>query len=146
MISNLEHPGGTHPWRLKEKRFGIQLKDFPIGVPPKSVDEIVESFKKAITPKTKVLSISQTVYITGLIAPIKELAEEAHKRDILVAVDSGLMLFFARRMLPSSKCFARSNIFTAAVMIAILAWPISFPMSSLYSLAFLVQFLSCMFH
>jgi selenocysteine lyase/cysteine desulfurase len=88
LISNLEHPGGTHPWRLKEKRYGITLKDFPLGVPPASVDEIVESFKKAVTPRTRVLSISQTVYITGLIAPIKELAEEAHKRDILVAVDS----------------------------------------------------------
>jgi len=88
LISNMEHPAGTHPWRLKEKRYGITLKDFPLGVPSKSVDEIVESFKKAITPRTKVLSISQTVYITGLIAPIKELAEEAHKRDILVAVDS----------------------------------------------------------
>jgi selenocysteine lyase/cysteine desulfurase len=88
LISNMEHAAGTHPWRLKEKRYGIKLKDFPLGIPPKSVDEILESFKKAITPKTRVLSISQTVYITGLIAPIKELAEEAHKRDILVAVDS----------------------------------------------------------
>ena len=68
LISSLEHPGGIHPWKLKEKRFGIVVKEVPLGVPPKSVDEIVDAFKKAITPKTKVISISHTVYITGLIA------------------------------------------------------------------------------
>jgi len=88
LASNLEHPGGTHPWRLKAKRAGISIKEFQIGVPPKSVDEIVESFKKAVTPRTKVLSISHTVYITGLISPVKELSEEAHKRGILVVADS----------------------------------------------------------
>lgn len=88
LISNLEHPGGLHPWKLKEKRFGIVVKEVPLGVPPKSVDEIVDAFKKAITPKTKVISISHTVYITGLIAPIKELSKLAHENGILLAVDS----------------------------------------------------------
>jgi isopenicillin-N epimerase len=88
LISNLEHPGGLHPWKLKEKRFGIVVKEVPLGVPPKSVDEIVGAFKKAITPKTKVISISHTVYITGLIAPIKELSKLAHENGILLAVDS----------------------------------------------------------
>ncbi len=88
LISSLEHPGGIHPWKLKEKRFGIKVKEVPIGVPPKSVDEIVEPFKKAITSKTKVISISHTVYITGLIAPIKELSELAHENGILLVADS----------------------------------------------------------
>jgi len=41
-----------------------------------------------VTPRTKVLTISHTVYITGLISPLKELSEEAHKRGILVLADS----------------------------------------------------------
>ena len=88
LISSLEHPGGIHPWKLKEKRFGIKVKEVPLGVPPKSVDEIVDAFKKAITPKTKVISISHTVYITGLIAPIKELSALAHENGILLVADS----------------------------------------------------------
>jgi len=88
LMSDLEHPGGTHPWRLKAKRHGIVIKEFHLGVPPRDTDEIVESFKKAVTPRTRVLSISHTVYITGLISPIKELSEEARKRDILVVADS----------------------------------------------------------
>jgi isopenicillin-N epimerase len=88
IISTMEHPGGTHPWRLKEKRYGITVKEVPIGFPPKSVDEFVGSFEKEITPKTRVISISHTVYISGLISPLKELCRMAHDKGVLVLADS----------------------------------------------------------
>ncbi len=88
LLSTMEHPGGTHPWRLKEKRFGIKIKQVPIGLPPKNVDEIVSAFEKAITPRTRIISISHTVYISGLIAPLKELSQMAHEKDVLVLADS----------------------------------------------------------
>ena len=88
LMSSMEHPGGTHPWKIKEKRYGIKVTEVPIGLPPKSVDEFVGAFEKAITPKTKVISVSHTVYISGLIAPIKELCAMAHDRGLLVVADS----------------------------------------------------------
>jgi selenocysteine lyase/cysteine desulfurase len=88
LLSSMEHPGGIHPWRLKEKRYGIKIIEVPIGLPPKSVDEIVSAFEKAITPRTKVISISHTVFISGLIAPLKELSQMAHEKDVLVLADS----------------------------------------------------------
>lgn len=88
LLSTMEHPGGTHPWNLKEKRFGIQIKEVPIGLPPKSVSELVGAFEKAITPRTKVISISHTVYISGLISPLKELSKMAHEKGVLVLADS----------------------------------------------------------
>jgi selenocysteine lyase/cysteine desulfurase len=88
LISTMEHPGGTHPWKIKEERFGIKIKEVPIGLPPKSVDEFVDGFRKAITPKTKVISVSHTVYISGLISPLKELSKMAHEKGLLVVADS----------------------------------------------------------
>lgn len=88
LLSTMEHPGGTHPWRLKEERYGIKIKMVPIGLPPKSVDEIVSAFEKAISERTKVISISHTVYISGLIAPIRELSKMAHAKGVLVLADS----------------------------------------------------------
>jgi len=88
LISSLEHPSGILPWRLKEKRFGIKVKEVPLVIPPNSVDEIVGAFKKAITSRTKVISVSHTVYITGLITPIKELSKLAHDNGILILADS----------------------------------------------------------
>lgn len=88
ILSTMEHPGGTHPWNLKEERYGIKIVYVPIGLPPASVDEFVSGFEKSITPKTKVISISHTVYISGLISPIKELCKMAHAKGILVLADS----------------------------------------------------------
>jgi len=87
LLSDMEHPGGIHPWRLKEKRYGITIKEVPIGLPPRSVAEFVGAFEKAITPATKIISISHTVFISGLIAPLKELCVMAHKRGVLVVAD-----------------------------------------------------------
>ena len=88
VMSSMEHPGGIHPWRLKAARQGITVTDVPIGLPPQDVEEITDAFQRAITPRTKVISISHTVFISGLIAPIKELSEIAHQRDILLLADS----------------------------------------------------------
>lgn len=88
LISSHEHPAGIHPWKLKEKRFGIKVKEVPLGAPPGSVDEILSAFRKAITPRTRVISVSHTVYLTGLIFPVKELSELARDNDILLLADS----------------------------------------------------------
>lgn len=87
LISNMEHPAGIHPWRLKEKRYGISIREVPIGLPPKNVDDFVGPFEKAISSKTKIISISHTVFISGLIAPVKELCDMAHKKGVLVVAD-----------------------------------------------------------
>ena len=88
IISSQEHPAGYHPWKLQEKRHGIKVIEVPLGVPPKDVTEIIRAFESAITPRTRVISVSHTVYITGLIFPVKELSEVAHRHDILVIGDS----------------------------------------------------------
>jgi len=88
LMSDMEHPAGIHPWRLKAARHGVVIKEVPLGLPPDSVDEIVGSFERAITPRTKVITISHTVFISGLIAPLKELSEMAHRHGVLVLADS----------------------------------------------------------
>lgn len=88
LISNMEHPGALNPWRLKEKRYKIKIKEVPIGLPPKSTSEIVDAFAKAITPQTKIISIGHTVFISGLITPLKELSKMAHEKGVLVLGDS----------------------------------------------------------
>ena len=87
LISDMEHPAGIHPWRLKEKRYGIAIKEVPIGLPPKNVNDFVSPFENAISSKTKIISISHTVFISGLIAPVKELCVMAHEKGVLVVAD-----------------------------------------------------------
>jgi selenocysteine lyase/cysteine desulfurase len=88
IMSSMEHPGGINPWGMKAKRFGVKIKEFDLNLPTRDVDEVVSAFKKQITSRTKVLSISHTVYKSGLIAPVKELSEAAHERDVFVLADA----------------------------------------------------------
>jgi isopenicillin-N epimerase len=88
LTSKLEHPGHLGPWKLKEKRTGVGLKLVDLPLTPKSVDEIVGAFAAAITPKTRMISISHTVFITGLIMPLKELSRLAHDKGLLILADS----------------------------------------------------------
>ena len=88
LISNFEHPGHLGPWKLKEKRAGIKITQVDLPVTPKSVDEIVGLFAAAITPKTRMISVGHTVFITGLISPLKELSRLARDKGLLIMGDS----------------------------------------------------------
>jgi len=88
LVTSLEHPGHINPWRLKEKRSGIKIRQVEMPLFPKTTDEIVGAFAAAITPQTQMISISHTVFITGLIMPVKELSRLAHDRGLLLLADS----------------------------------------------------------
>ena len=82
-----EHGGGTGPYKTLEKRVGIKIVNVAIPAPPESVDQIVGLYEKAITPRTKAIMVSHVTYVTGLVTPIKELADLAHRRGLVISVD-----------------------------------------------------------
>ena len=88
IVSNLEHPGAINPWNLKAKRFGVKIVQIPFSTPAQSVEQIVKPFAAAITPRTKIIAVGHTVYITGQITPLKELSKMAHEKGVLVMGDS----------------------------------------------------------
>jgi len=88
LTSNFEHPGHLGPWRLKEKRTGVKVKQVDLPITPKSADEIVGAFAAAITPRTRMISVGHTVFITGLISPLKELSRLARDKGLLIMADS----------------------------------------------------------
>jgi len=88
LVTDMEHSGAIHPLRLKAKRFGIKIKEIPLRVPPRDTSEIVDDFAAAITPATKFICIGHTVYITGVITPLKELSRLAREKNILILGDS----------------------------------------------------------
>jgi selenocysteine lyase/cysteine desulfurase len=82
-----EHGGGIGPYTSLAKRRGINIVRIEIPSPPASVDQIVGLYEKAMTPRTKVIMVSHMTYVTGLVTPVKELAELAHRRGALISVD-----------------------------------------------------------
>ena len=88
LMSTHEHGGGRDPWRAREKRHGLKVVEVAVPAPPESVDQIVSLFEKAITPRTRVLMVSHISFVTGLVSPIKALAEMAHRKGLLFSVDA----------------------------------------------------------
>ncbi len=87
ILADHEHSSGTIPWQVWQETKGIKLVRPVLPILPKSKDEIVEIYRNAITPKTKIISICHIVNTNGMILPIKEVSEMAHKQGIYVAVD-----------------------------------------------------------
>jgi selenocysteine lyase/cysteine desulfurase len=82
-----EHGGGIGPYTTLAKRYGIKPVVIEIPSPPESIDQIVGLYEKAITPRTRAIMVSHITYVTGLVTPVKELADLAHRRGLLISVD-----------------------------------------------------------
>jgi selenocysteine lyase/cysteine desulfurase len=87
LLSHHEHPGGLEPWKLKAKRQGIVVRELPFPIPTPDPAAILNRFEDAITPRTKVISVSHVTFPTGCMLPVRELAALARPRGILTAVD-----------------------------------------------------------
>jgi len=69
------------------KRHGVVNKMVSVPNIPKSDEEIVGIYEKAITPKTKLIMICHMINITGQILPVKKICDMAHKHGVEVMVD-----------------------------------------------------------
>lgn len=84
LLTKSEHASNLLPWfeladKLKLKIGYIELDD--------KHEVLIENVKKAISSKTKVISIAHISNVVGDIRPVKEIIEIAHKKGILVLVD-----------------------------------------------------------
>lgn len=82
-----EHTSALNPWKYWQESKGVKLVTPTLPILPKSKEEVVDVYRSAITPKTKVISICHLVNTNGMILPIKEVTQMAHEKGILVAVD-----------------------------------------------------------
>lgn len=87
ILADHEHPSGTVAWEVWQERKGVKLVRPQLPMMPQSIEEVVEVYRNAITPKTRIISMCHIVNTTGMILPVKEISEMAHQRGILVAVD-----------------------------------------------------------
>lgn len=72
----------------QQSRVGITVKQIDIPYKPEASEQIVELFRRNITPRTKMLLISHIVWISGQIYPVKELCALAKKHNIFTVIDA----------------------------------------------------------
>ena len=87
ILSNHDHTSAYIPWEVWQETKGVKLVRPKLPLLPKSVDEVVAIYEKVITKKTKVINLCHIVNTNGIILPVKEITDMAHRKGVLVAVD-----------------------------------------------------------
>ena len=87
ILADHEHTSGTVPWKYWQETKGIKLVRPTLPMMPESPGEIVDVYRQAITPRTRVISMCHMVNTNGMILPVRDVVELARPRNILVAVD-----------------------------------------------------------
>lgn len=87
LTTTQDYPRMITTWNQRVRRDGIVLKQISFPVPPPSVDDLVERFAQAITPKTKVIHLCHITNLTGQIFPVKRIMALARPKGIEVVVD-----------------------------------------------------------
>jgi cysteine desulfurase/selenocysteine lyase len=84
VLSIMEHHSNIVPWHFHRQRKGAVLKWVDVD------DEgnfSLEAFERALSPRTKIVAITQMSNVLGTVTPIKEIVAIAHARNIPVLVD-----------------------------------------------------------
>jgi len=72
----------------RARREGIAVKKIGnLPVLPKSMDELVEIYERAITPKTRLILVTHPTHQNGQLFPVRQICEIAHRKEIEVLVD-----------------------------------------------------------
>lgn len=84
LLTESEHASNVLPWFVLAREIGIQVRYIPLD----SHHEVtLENVKKAITNKTKVISLAYVTNVIGDIRPMRDICELSHKHGILVVGD-----------------------------------------------------------
>src|SRR5690606_20056320 len=82
-----EHIGGLCCWELLAARRGVVLRQLELPVPARSSAALVDVFRRAITPATRVISVSHVTFTNGTLMPVAEIAALCRERGIICVVD-----------------------------------------------------------
>lgn len=87
IFSNQDYGSMQTMFDLVSKRWGVKTVRIDIPLHPENDEEIVEIYRKAITPKTRLILVPHIVNITGHILPVRKIADMAHEHDVEIMLD-----------------------------------------------------------
>ncbi|MDR6722665.1 cysteine desulfurase/selenocysteine lyase [Paenibacillus amylolyticus] len=84
VITQMEHHSNLIPWQQVAKETGATLKYIPLQ-PDGHIE--LSDVEKTITNNTKIVAIAYVSNVMGLVHPVKQIAEIAHRNGAVIVVD-----------------------------------------------------------
>ncbi|CAI6021243.1 Cysteine desulfurase SufS [Paenibacillus sp. JJ-100] len=84
VITQMEHHSNLIPWQQVAKETGATLKYIPLQ--PDGHIELAD-VEQTITNKTKIVAIAYVSNVMGIVHPVKQIAEIAHRNGAVIVVD-----------------------------------------------------------
>lgn len=85
ILTKSEHASNILPWIILEKNIGVNIKYLDLN---ENYEVTMEMLEKAITKKTKVISLAHITNAIGDIRPINEIGSLCKAKDILLVIDA----------------------------------------------------------
>jgi len=106
LTTDHEHAGGSLCWQYYVDHRGVIIDRVILPTTFTDADQIVALFRRKLTAKTRVISVSHVTYTTGLRLPVRSLAELARTQDALLIVDGAQAPGALRVDLRELRCHA----------------------------------------
>jgi isopenicillin-N epimerase len=87
ILTTQNYPRMITTWKQRERRDGVVIKWVKLDTPPKSAAAYVDAIAAAITPRTKVIETMHISFMTGYIAPVRQIVDLAKPKGIRVFID-----------------------------------------------------------
>ena len=87
VVTNQNYGRMLTTWEQRVRRDGIVVKQVSVKIPPPSQQHIVDQFRAAVTPRTKVIELTHITNLSGQIFPVREIVAFARPLGIEVLVD-----------------------------------------------------------
>ena len=84
IISHLEHHSNIVPWQMVCDEKGAKLKVIPID---ENGEVVLDEFRRLLSKSTKIVAINHVSNTLGVINPIEEITQSAHKAGAIVCID-----------------------------------------------------------
>lgn len=84
LVWDQNHPTNNVAWEVRAARHGFAVRRVGVPAAPK---DLAEPFVSAFGPATRVVALTQVSNVSGIHLPVRQIADAARERGILVHVD-----------------------------------------------------------
>ncbi|MEM8483990.1 MAG: aminotransferase class V-fold PLP-dependent enzyme [Bacteroidota bacterium] len=104
IMCDLDYSSMLQAFDQQSRRLGLVTKYIKLPLHPDSDEQIVEIYRQAITPKTKIILVTHLNNITGMILPVRKICDMAHEHGVEVICDGAHSFAHLDYKIPDLHC------------------------------------------